>query len=286
MPKFIYHPPYQLNGPSYYGGAIPSLHRLSSLLLLSGYGRIENVSGQFIKLNMDFMSVPYQASTKFKVANLINKIPNSSANEFRFFIKNSALKNIDIHENIYKEISHCLAHYENKCYISSFLHLYRLIEHAALYLPLVVIVAKGVNNLTFNQYKEIIENKAKADLSVLKKFSVDVLDQNVGDSNARYSFLTTSSPANYVHILTGLLENQQQVVSAVPGAIEIKFKHTDRLIVNFRNQFFHYLYHDKNISLKQLDDPDEFLSVCLPNFISYFSFLYQELLKAEWELWG
>ncbi|HEH9416416.1 TPA: hypothetical protein SIA31_004421 [Aeromonas sobria] len=286
MPKFVYSPPYQLNVPSYYGGTISSLHRLSSLLLLSGFGRIRDNNGELIKLSTDFMSVPCQNATQFKVSNLINKIPNCSASEFRYFIKNSALKNIDIHENIFREISHCLAHYENKRYISSFLHLYRLIEHAALYLPLVVIVAKGVNNLTFNQYKEVIDNKAKADLSVLKKFSVDVLNQNIGNSNARYSFSSTSNPTGYVHILTGLLENPQQVVSSGPGYVEVKYKHTDRLIVNFRNQFFHYLYHEKNISLKQLDDPDEFLSACLPSFIGYFAFLYQELLKAEWELWG
>ncbi|PHV05068.1 hypothetical protein CSQ96_23020 [Janthinobacterium sp. BJB412] len=63
-------------------------------------------------------------------------------------------------------------------------------------------------------------------------------------------------------------------------------KNTDRLIVSFRNQFFHYLYHEKNISLKILNDPDDFLSVCMPNFLNYFAFLYRELLIAEWELWA
>lgn len=284
MSQLSYSPPASLQSRNYFGGTIPSLDRLRSLLILSGHGTIKNGSAN-IRLTSDFLSIPVQASGKFKVSLLTSKIPGCTYAEFRTLLKNAAIKNIRIHENIYNELSHCVAHYESKSYIASFVHLYRLIEHAALYLPLVSIVAKGVNDLTFSQYKEVVQNGAKADLSVLKNFSTKVLDPSVGSSVARYSFAGNTRPAACCAIVKGLLDTGQ-VINSGTDYVEIKYQHTDRLIVNFRNQFFHYLYHERNLSLKELDDPDGFLKVCLPNFLTYFAFLYREFLIAEWELWS
>lgn len=158
-------------------------------------------------------------------------------------------------------------------------------SHAALYLPLVSIVAKGVNDLTFSQYKQIIDNGAKSDLSVLKNFSTKTLDPTIANSVARYSFAGLADPEKICSIVKGLL-SADQVVSSGIDYVEIRYQFTDRLIVGFRNQFFHYLYHERNLSLKDLGDPEEFLGVCLPNFVTYFAFLYREFIAAEWELWS
>jgi len=284
MTQLIYVPPKKLGGPSYFGGNIASLNRLRSLLILTGYGSIIR-NGVPIKLQNDFMHVPSQFSGEFKIGKLISKIPGCTNAQLRSLISKAATKNIHIHENIFREIMHCIAMYETKSYIASFVHLYRLIEHAALYLPLVTIISKGVNNLTFVQYKEIIDNKAKADLSVLKNFSTKVLDPTLGNSIARYSFSGTGTPEANCNVVSTLLK-PALISSSGTDFIEIKYRNTDRLIVGFRNQFFHYLYHDKNISLKDMEDPDEFLEVCLPHFLTYFAFLYRELVIAEWELWA
>ena len=284
MANFDYIHPKSLLGASYFGGRIPSLDRLRSLLILTGYGRILG-NNDVVKLKNDFMSVPVQLSGRFKLGKIIVKIPGCTAGQFRSLLSVAATKSIAIHENIFREVMHCVAHYEKGSYISSFVHLYRLIEHAALYLPIASIISKGLNNYTFIQYKEVIDNKAKSDLSVLKKFSSTVLDQNFAKSMSRYSFAGTNLPAANNNILLSIVE-QKLISSSGPYHTEIEYGFTDRLIVGFRNHFFHYLYNEKNISLHDLSDPDEFLKICLPNFITYFSFLYRELLIAEWELWA
>ena len=284
MAAITYTPPSQLLTPSYFSGPLPSLDRLRSLLILSGQGTIQR-NGRKFQLNKDYLNIPIQPSVKFKVANIAAKIPNCTNAELRSLVSKAATKNIKIHQNIYQELVHCIAQFEAKSYVASFVHLYRLIEHTALYLPIVSIVSKGINNLTFNDYKEVIENKAKADLSVLKKFSANILNSAAGNYIVNYSFSSTGNPNQNKLVAADQLD-ASQISNSGPDFIEIKLKDTDRLIVNFRNQFFHYLYHEKNISLRNLEDPDEFLSICMPNFLNYFAFLYRELLIAEWELWA
>lgn len=284
MAQLIYSHPTELRGASYFGGSIPSLNRLRSLLILSGYGSISDGCSA-VKLTRDFLNIPAQASGKFKVSALASKIPGCTNSDFRNFVKNAATKNIRIHENIYNELLHCVTHYENGSYLASFVHLYRLIEHSALYLPLVSIVSKGVNDITFAQYKEVVNNTAKADLSVLKNFSTKTLDSTVGNSVARYSFSGNANPSASCSIVRGLVD-ASQINSIGSDYVEIKYQYTDRFIISFRNQFFHYLYHERNLSLRDLGDPGDFLQACMPNFITYFSFLYREFLTAEWELWS
>lgn len=284
MGSINYIPPSQLSTTSYFNGNFASLDRLKSLLILSGQGKIEK-NGKVFQLTTDYLSVPVQNSGKFTVATIVAKIPNCTNVELRALVAHAAAKNIRIHKNIYQELVHCLAQMETQSYIASFVHLYRLIEHTALYLPLIAIVSKGVNNLTFNDYKEVIDNKAKADLSVLKKFSANILNPTIGNSAVRYSFATTGRPNQNRLVATDQLD-AAMIYNSGPDFFEIQLKNTDRIIVNFRNQFFHYLYHEKNISLQDLEDPDEFLSICMPNFLNYFAFLYRELLVAEWELWA
>lgn len=284
MADFIYTHPKRLLGPRYFGGRIPSLDRLRALLILTGHGQISGY-GKVVTLKKDFMNVPVQLAGDFRIGKVVAKIPGCTAGQFRSLLSIAATKSIAIHENIFREVMHCVAHYENKSYIASFVHLYRLIEHAALYLPLVSIISKGLNNYTFVQYKEVIDNKAKSDLSVLKKFSSTILDQNFAKSISRYSFFGTTHSLSNCSVILSIIDSKF-VSNSGPDYIEIEFGFTDRLIVGFRNQFFHYLYNEKNISLHDLLDPDEFLKVCLPHFITYFSFLYRELLIAEWELWA
>lgn len=284
MTQPIYTPPPELSGPSYFGGSIPSLNRLNALLMLSGHGAI-SCNGQSIRLSTDYLSIPNKASSKFTVGSITSKIPNCTHHELKKFLKNSGTKNIRIHENIYLELIHCIWHFENKSYLASFVHLYRLIEHSALYLPLVSIVSKGINDITFNQYKEVVNGAAKSDLSILKNFSQKILDQNFANSTARYSFSAASSPTLACSAAKNLI-GQDDISSSGNDFLEIKYKYTDRLIVNFRNQFFHYLYNEKNISIRDIGSPEEFLTSCLPHFLTYFSFLFREFLVAEWELWA
>ena len=284
MAIFSYSHPNKLSGSSYFGRPIQSLDRLRTLLILTGHGKITG-SNRIITLSNDFMNVPVQPAGRFQVGKVISKIPGCTSAQLRKLLSVAATKNIAIHSNIFREVMHCVAHYESGSYIASFVHLYRLVEHAALYLPLVTIIAKGVNNLTFVQYQQVIDNKAKADLSVLKKFSSNVLDPSFSRSLARYSFSGTAYPAANRKIISDLLD-PSEISNSGPDYVETKYGITDRLIVGFRNQFFHYLYHDRNISLHDLQDPDDFLKVCLPHFLTYFSLLYRELLIAEWELWA
>lgn len=283
MPRLSFVPPQALDNSRYFGGQHVSLDRLKSLLMLSGHGVIDDGQSQF-KLTTDFMGVPSQKSTSFKVKQLLDKIPGCTAPQLHRLVSNAAAKNIRVHQNVYRELLSCLYYYETRSYIASFVHLYRLIEHSALYLPLVAVIS-GSNDLTFNDYKQVIDNKAKADLSVLRKFPFKRLNPTVAASTAKFSFAATANSAMNCTVARSVLDDKF-VRDFGPDWLEMEYTSIDSLIVGFRNEFFHYLYHEKNISLGQMPDPDEFLAVCMPFFISYFSFLYREFFIAEWELWA
>lgn len=282
MAHLQYIHPAALNGRSFFGGHHASLDRLRTLLLLTGQGAIVG-AGRTTNLATDFMTVPSQPAGSFRIATLLSKVPSCTRPQLNRLVADGATKNIRIHKNIFNEALHCLYHYETKQFIASFVHLYRLIEHAALYLPFISIVA-GSNDLTFTDYKQVIENKAKADLSVLKKFSRILLDPNIRISTVHISFATHRNPTMDCDVAKSVLDGGFRASGS--DWIEMEYGSLDRLIVGLRNEFFHYLYHEENISLDKMQDPDEFLGACMPSFISYFAFLYREFLIAEWELWS
>lgn len=286
MPAFDFFLPAKFHN-SVYGCAIPSENfRLKSLLLLVGIGRVGRVgSREPRKLEVDFMLIPHQVVAKRSIAQAASKFPNYTRKQLDTFFRSANVKNMVIHKNICNELKNLFGYKVEGNNIGCFLHIYRIIEQIALCLPMVSIINKGGFNNTFSEFKGLIEGGAKSDLAVLKKYSRNHLDSSIASSVAKFSFSRTCNPQQNVSVVKRFFK-AEDIVSETVDSIEIKYKHLDTLIIGFRNQFFHYLFHEKNLSMTDLDCPDEFLEVCNPIFINYFAFLYRELLESELMIWG
>lgn len=292
MPSFEYLVPGKWYS-SVYGCNKPSENfRLKSLLLLSGLGTIEKTgSGKRKTLDFDFISLPPQHVNPRRggtINQITSKFPAYTRKELDAFFQTAIFKNISIHKNIYYELINVLGHRSNDNHIASFLHIYRIIEQIALCLPIVSIVKKGSFDNTFSDFKGLIQGGAKTDLAVLRKYSDYHLNAAIADSVANISFSRTTKPTQNVNVVKRFFSGKDagDIVTETIDSIEIKYRNIDKLIIGFRNQFFHYLFHEKNLSISDMEFPDEFLEVCNTIFINYLAFLYHELLESEITMWG
>ncbi|MGE8147289.1 hypothetical protein ACQKP7_19150 [Pseudomonas frederiksbergensis] len=286
MPAFDYFSPAKLRN-SVYGCVTPSENfRLKSLLLLVGIGRVGRIGAVAPKkLEIDFMLIPHQAVATSSIMQAVSKFPTYTRKQLDDFFRTANFKNPVIHRNICNELKNVFGYQSEKNHIGCFLHIYRIVEQIALCLPIVSIIKKGGFNNTFSEFKGLIEGGAKSDLAVLKKYSRYHLDGSVANSVAKLSFSRTGNPQQNIGVVKRYIK-AEDIVSETVDSIEIKYMHIDALIIGFRNQFFHYLFHEKNLSIMDLECPDEFLEVCNPIFINYFAFLFHELLESELMIWG
>lgn len=287
MSTFNFHPPLTLKRSIFGGDLGVENFRVKNLLLLKGFGEISRGSNKPFKIDHEFLKVPYidktvSASSKCTIDNLVQVFDSSSESEVRNFFDKSKLKNVKFHRKIYKELVSALGYMHEGNNVSCFLHLYRIIEQSALCLPVMSIIKEGNLQNTFSEFKSLLEGGAKTDLAVLKKYSKEQLSASPLNTNVNLSFAATNRPKQNVEVVKRFITP----VSETNDSVEISYKQMDGLIIGFRNQFFHFLFHDKNLSLEDLEDPEEFLRVCNPYFLNYFSFLFKDLIESEKTLWG
>lgn len=288
-------PGFDFSAPSHFGKSVYSCvspadnYRLKSLLLLLGAGYIRKRTGVKTRIAKAFLQIPYQHSGKLLIKDIVALFPSYNRREIDKFFSNNLTKNIKIHKNIYHELLNAIGYLDNNNHIPCFLSVYRIIEQIALCLPVISIIEKATFEIAFTEYQKLIDGKARSDLSVLKKYSENVLDPTVGGTTITFDFTHTSKPQQNVNVIKRLLPQKDIatiIVTESIDSIEIKNKHMHYPIIGFRNQYFHYLFHETNISHDDLEYPEEFLKVCNLNFINYYSFLYLDLLRSELSIWG
>ncbi|MEG0718322.1 MAG: hypothetical protein RR811_07455 [Comamonas sp.] len=283
MSTFSFHPPGVFRR-SVFGGEQPrDNHRLKSFLILVGLGSIRRSAlSKSTPLRHDFITIPFSAGTSPSISNIIAKFQGFSKGDLEKFFKNSHGKNLIYHKKIYFELVNAIGYFQEKNNISCFLHLYRIIEQSALCLPIISLMKNGNIENTFMEFKSLIKSDAKSDLSVLKNYSRSQKSTSPLQVTVNISFAHTTNPTQNIAIVRKLVKN---IVSSTADSIELKYLEIDSLIIGFRNQFFHYLFHEDNLSLMDLTYPEEFLEVCNPIFINYFAFLFKDLLDAEMLMW-
>lgn len=292
MPSFEYLAPGKFRNSVYSCNRPSENFRLKSLLLLSGLGTIGKTgSGKRKRLDFDFISLPPQRVSTHRagtISQVTTKFPSQTRKDLDSFFQTAIFKNISIHKNIYHELINVLGHQSDDNHIASFLHIYRIIEQIALCLPIASIVKKGSFDNTFSDFKGLIQGGAKTDLAVLRKYSDSHLNTSIADSVANISFSRTTKPIQNVSVIKRFFSGKDagDLVTETVDSVEIKYRNIDKLIIGFRNQFFHYLFHEKNLSISDMEFPDEFLGVCNPIFINYLAFLYHEFLESEMVMWG
>ena len=291
MSEFAYTEPGKLAN-SNFGGKMPmDNYRVKSLLSLFGQGTLKkrNISTQ-IKLNNCFSVVPHRQSVKLKIIDIVfYAFPGRTKKEISNFFISSCTKNMLFHKKVFFELITALGYLEQSNHIASFVSIYRLYEQIALCLPIITLIDRAQFPATFDDYKQLIDNKAKSDLSVLKKYSENILDSSIGDISICFDFSRTQRARKNTNLFKNLIPQKLHstvIISSTNTSINIKLKHIHILVINFRNQYFHYLFHEKNIDYDALEYPEEFLGVCNPIFISYYSRLFLDLLGAEFSIWG
>lgn len=283
MTNFNFTPPKTFRNSIYYGDRPAENFRLKTILLLSGLGRITQTDDpKGVSIPFDHLTIPYQNSSAKTIKHVTQKFADYSRKELDRFFGQAATKNYPLHRNIFGETTNAYGHYINKNQISCFVHIYRTIEQIALCLPIISIINKsGIQN-TFSEFRQLIDVKAKSDLSVLKRYTREHLDKTVADQTVIFDFSNSIRPKQNVEVLKRFAD---EIVNSTNSSVEIKYKHIDSVIIGFRNQFFHFLPFEKNLSITDISSPDEFLKICNPIFMNFFGYLYYEFISSELAMW-
>jgi|GEM_PF-5766316 len=283
MTNFSFCAPETFKQSIYYGNKPAENFRLKTILLFAGVGRItQTLNTKGTRIPYDHLTIPYQPSNANTIKHITSKFPDYSRKELDRFFDQSTTKNYSLHRNIFHETTNAYGHHINDNQISCFVHIYRTIEQVALCLPIISIINKsGIQN-TFTEFRKLVDIKAKSDLSVLKKYTREYLDRTVADQTVIFDFTHTSQPRQNVEVLKRFAE---EIVNSTNFSVEVKYKYLDSIIVGFRNQFFHYLPFEKNLSIIDIPSPDEFLKVCNPIFMNFLGYLYYEFLLSEMTMW-
>jgi hypothetical protein len=291
MSEFMFLEPSTLSNSTFGGKKPVDNFRVKSLLSILGQGKLlKRNEVTPIKLSYQFATIPLTFSQKLKIRDILQlSIPGATKKEIESFLLSAISNNIVFHKKLYAEVVTALGYLEQSNHIASFVSIYRLFEQISLCLPIITLIEKAQFPATFDDYKLLIDSKAKSDLSVLRKYAENIMDRNIGNISIKFDFSRTQRPVQNIDLLKTLIPKKVQstvIVSNTNSTISISFKYIHLIIIGFRNQYFHYLFHENNIDYDKLEFPEEFLEVCNPLFLNYYSRFFIDLISAEYTIWG
>lgn len=193
------------------------------------------------------------------------------------FIQKTKAANRAFFHDLLTEYSHYLVQTRRNAHTTAFAILYRLLERLSYSAPLLYSKASNDYYGTFDSFKDLFSGIEKSgELGFLRKFidQGSFIDPVILDSTYTIDFSTCQDKSNYYSQLAGLSATFETKDSAT-HQLTVKFRNMCSLTTDLRNRFFHMRTGDgkKNVSIKQLGDPDDFFCEVNRAVSSYIAML-------------
>jgi hypothetical protein len=190
-----------------------------------------------------------------------------NAQQFSLFIDSTNLKNRSFYKNILSELSYFFYYQQKGGHSSSFVFLYRALEHISYAFPLVYVSKADDFSKTYAFLKELMSgNKDAGELGFFKSFIKTVYkDDPICESSVDFAMdLTTESEQGKVfNLLKDLCKGNMIAESTdAPRVLSINYIEVGSFIITVRNRFFHFMNGGaKNIESSRIDDIDVLFSL-------------------------
>ena len=237
--------------------------------LLSGAIKVEHVSSSksFLQKENYFSSNFKGISQKWDKLFPLLIAENYTSEDFAGFIEIAKQQNIVFYKNILSELSYYFYYQSKGIHSSSFVYLYRALEHVSYALPLIYASKAHDFTKTFIFLKNLMSgDKNAGELGFFKSFIKTVYaDDAIFDSSIDFPMLldTESEQKKAFTLLHELCKSDMIAESTdKPRLLSIKYTEVGSFIITIRNRFFHYMNGGaKNIETSNISDIDLLFSL-------------------------
>lgn len=250
--------------------------------LLSGSLKVEHVksSKSFYQKDNYFSSdfKGYSQSWDKKIPLLIAE--GYTSENLSSYIDGTKLQNKAFYKNILSELSYYFYYQNKKIHSSSFVYLYRALEHISYAFPLIYASKTDDFTKTFNFLKELMSgDKSAGELGFFKSFIKTVYkDDAISESSVDFkiSLATEGEQKEAFNLLKDLCKGNMIAESTdSPRLLSIKYIEVGSFIITIRNRFFHYMNGGaKNIETSKISDVDNLFSIVNKKCLYWLSTIF------------
>ncbi|GAA5527764.1 hypothetical protein [Herpetosiphon gulosus] len=261
------------------------IYKALNVRLLSGFLDIKcEFSNKILKQRNNYFILPFKKNERFSWNIIENSINPFTIIEFDKAVMRSRSKNFMFHREIFFEFCHYFYQKSINNHVSSFVHIYRILERISYCLPLMW--ASRTKNFegTFEKL-QIFFAKDKKELTIFDNFMKDITEDTNLDVTVDFNILSQHPSWGEIYYKTIEKVLEANVYSKTPySQIKTTNRHIIKMIINIRNKYFHFLT-GKNESFDSgsIVDPNEFFGIVNENFLNWLSFIYFEILSYELE---
>lgn len=191
------------------------------------------------------------------------------------FIKKTTPMNRPFFEDLLGEFSHHFIQTKKEAHLAAFVFLYRILERISYSIPLLYSTLSNDFIDTFNDMKSLFSPESGGELGLFKKFlnQGKFIDSIILDTTYKIRFTSkTGNQDKYFSLINYYFKSFSSTDSNI-SEVEIKFRDVPDLLIALRNRFFHFKTGNsqKNIAIKELQDPDEFFFFLNKVFCSFLA---------------
>ena len=289
---FIYHEP--LNDR--YLNPLPvELHLLDStcpeakfIRLLSGTVDISHpIDDRVYKARTNYNKLPHSKNTKMSSKPIRECFDTYDVEKINNYLLDNNGHNRLYNESLLLESTHLITSKMRKDFLSSFVHLYRIIEFISYSFPLIH-TSKSKNYFnSFDSLQKYFSNEG-GELKFLNRF-VSSIFENKPESDLEAEFnipgFNDTMRSDLYRSIKRILDKKQSIIRYDDSLYQFHVKYIDLidLIVFIRNRYFHFTTGSgmKNFKSSELIDPNLFFEIVIDNSFNWISRIYFEILMEN-----
>jgi hypothetical protein len=206
------------------------------------------------------------------------------------FISKTLSDNRLFYQELLAEFTQYFTQTNKNAHTAAFIFLYRILERLSFSVPLLYASVSKDFLGTFKDLKDFILDDKGGELGFFKKFlnQGNFIDPNILDSRYTFRFISTRGCEDKYFKTLNKIYSDFEVVDNLTHSVECKFRNVPEMLKTIRNRFFHTRTGEGqyNISLRNLQDPDEFFRCVNSEFCGFLSIVTVHTLVKKYPLFA
>lgn len=283
--------PYSFSDKSYKKPLLPKklregvnlLYEWKVVKLLLGLMDIQsNIDARIIIQNTNYSSIPYSENHLITRNVITNASPSFNISQIKLYLEhNNRYQNQNFHEDLLNEFA-AYFHKKTSSPLTSFLHIYRILERISYIFPLIYVSNSHNYVGTFNKVKNYF-TKPDSELGFFRIFLKDFMENDVVFQSGTADFVFSHTNLSVNEVQFKLLKRYfgNKISSEVPNSsISIKYADLLDLIVELRNRYFHFKSAEvPNINQKEIIDEDVFFAIMNDTFLNWIAYIFFKIIE-------
>jgi hypothetical protein len=269
-------------------GVTPIYYKVALIRLLTGTLNIRcNLNNKVIKQRVNYSQLLYSQNRRISSNTIKKAIQPFKLKDLSSHLLSNRSKNFNFYKELFVEFSNYFLRKDENNHIAAFLHLYRILESIAYCFPLIWAARASDYVGTYNQLKTYFDGPKTGELKFFKRFIDDVLEETLQNTQVTL-YINSVHPDWQKKYYQSINRNipQNDVVSYTEySEITVKFCCITELVINLRNQYFHFLTgNGNNFNSDDIAESNEFFNIINEVATNWLAVIFFEILEYEMTL--